>query len=323
MMSAVSRITNLEEFIKIKKDWNALLLASKQNTIFLTHEWLTSWWKAFSGKKTSVPMMADKEGLSFIASKEVTDYCDFVFKEDREQAFFEGILSFFRSNYPRKTQFKFINIPSSSPTLSYLSRLAPHFGISFSAEISEVCPSLELPDTYDKYVLGLRRKYRHELRRKLRRTESLEGLEFKKSTEISELQELIPRFIDLHKKSSLGKKRFWEKEGMADFFSDVIHRFSLNEWVEIISLYHKEELLAVLISFIYSDGVSFYNVAFNTKYAEYNPGVYLFNQALEDAILRKIKRADFLRGDEKYKYNFGAKGCKIYDSLLLVGDKKE
>ena len=89
------------------------------------------------------------------------------------------------------------------------------------------------------------------------------------------------------------------------------------------SLYHKAELLAVLISFIYSDGVSFYNVAFNTKYAMYNPGVYLFNQALKEAIARKMKRAHFLRGDEKYKYNFGAKECKIYDLLLLVGDAKE
>jgi CelD/BcsL family acetyltransferase involved in cellulose biosynthesis len=338
MMSNIKRITRLEEFSEIKKDWNKLLFSSKQNTIFLIHEWFASWWKAFSENRTlevlvikekdgslfgAAPMMSDENGLSFIASREVTDYCDFIFRDGRGEEFFKELLSHFCSNYTKGTQFRFVNIPSSSPSLSLLPRIAPSFDISVSLEISEVCPLVELPSTYEMYISGLKRKYRHELRRKLRRTESLGDLKIKKIIDTAELEEIIPQFIDLHRKSSVEKERFWENEGMTVFFTEVIFQFSLNKWVEMFCLYHKEELLAVLISFVFNDDISFYNVAFRSKYTAYNPGIYLFDQALKDAIAKGMKRADFLRGDEKYKYNFGAEECKIYDLLLLIGGSAE
>jgi CelD/BcsL family acetyltransferase involved in cellulose biosynthesis len=337
-MNNIKHITSFEQFLKIKKEWNELLFASSQNMIFLTHEWFSSWWKAFSGNRSmeilviqekdgtlfgAVPMMADEKGFFFIASQEVTDYCDLIFKEDREEEFFKELLAYLSSNYDRGTQFKFINIPSSSPTISYLKRMAPSYDISVSIEGSEVCPSLELPATYESYISGLNRKYRHELRRKLRRTESLGDLKIKKLIDTSDLEVIIPQFIDLHRKSSSEKNRFWEKKGMTAFFSEVILQFSLKKWVEILCLCYKEELLSVLISFVFDEDISFYNVAFHSEYASKNPGIYLFDKALKDAITQGKKRADFLRGDEKYKYNFGAKECKISDLLLIIGGSKE
>src|SRR5215469_8361832 len=37
-----------DEFLELEHDWNALLPRSEADTIFLTWEWLWSWWNAYA-----------------------------------------------------------------------------------------------------------------------------------------------------------------------------------------------------------------------------------------------------------------------------------
>ena len=48
----VERIRDLENLEKRRDIWNELLFSSEQNCIFLTHEWISSWWKCFSGESS-------------------------------------------------------------------------------------------------------------------------------------------------------------------------------------------------------------------------------------------------------------------------------
>src|SRR5215472_11459827 len=51
----VQRIDNLEQFLSMREEWNALLQSSKSNCVFLTHEWLSSWWKHLAdGRRLSI-----------------------------------------------------------------------------------------------------------------------------------------------------------------------------------------------------------------------------------------------------------------------------
>ena len=62
----------------------------------------------------------------------------------------------------------------------------------------------------------------------------------------------------------------------------------------------------------FNEEISFYNVAFDREYARYSPGIYLFHESIKRVFAKRIRKVDFLRGREKYKYYFGAKDCKIY-----------
>jgi CelD/BcsL family acetyltransferase involved in cellulose biosynthesis len=66
--------------------------------------------------------------------------------------------------------------------------------------------------------------------------------------------------------------------------------------------------------------VLFYNVAYDLDYAPFNPGFYLFHASIAEAISRGNTNIDFLRGREKYKFDFGAKECKIYSLILKQGE---
>jgi CelD/BcsL family acetyltransferase involved in cellulose biosynthesis len=254
-----------------------------------------------------------------MASQEVTDYCDFVTHRSGREDFFRSLLKSLQEDYSDLTRFEFINIKETSPTLRYMPKLASEYGFTCSQVESEVVLVLDLPSSYDAYISGLDRKKRHELLRKLRRIESIEGLEAKKITEPEELMAAIDSFIDMHRASSLEKKNFWRKEGMTEFFRETVYRFACCGWAELNCLLLKDSLVAALLNFIYQNEVLFYNVAYKSDFAHYSPGFCLFNSSIRDAIATNKTRADFLRGREKYKYDFGSKECRIYSLILTPG----
>lgn len=81
--------------------------------------------------------------------------------------------------------------------------------------------------------------------------------------------------------------------------------------------------MAALLNFSYSDQILFYNVAFNKDFSRYSPGLFLFNHCIKQAISKGKKKADFLRGREKYKYYFGAEDSKIFRLILTPGASEE
>jgi len=123
-------------------------------------------------------------------------------------------------------------------------------------------------------------------------------------------------FIGLHKEGSPSKEKFWGKRGMSDFFQEIASRLSLQRWVELYFMFYKDSIMAALLNFSYSDQLLFYNVAFYKDFARYSPGLFLFNHCLKQAISEGKKKADFLRGREKYKYYFGAEDSKIFRLIL-------
>ncbi len=334
----VDLITEFDRFLGLAEEWNAFLNVSGQDLVFLTHEWFSSWWEHLSGNNNLevllfkddqdhmigiAPLMTDGRSLRFMASHEVTDYCDFIFLQDKKEEFYKSLLRYFRENYLDQTHMEFINIRSSSPTCVLVPEMASKYGFSHSLRETEVTPVLSIPSTYKDYINGLKRKNRHELRRKLRRIEGLDGIKIKKITETRHLLPAIEGFISLHQKSGPEKLAFWTTEGMPDFFRKVVHRFSEKGWVEMDVLFFEDSIISALLSFLYGNEVLFYNVAYDLEYASFSPGFYLFHSSIVEAISRGKSHVDFLRGREKYKYDFGAKECKIYSLILKRGESSE
>jgi CelD/BcsL family acetyltransferase involved in cellulose biosynthesis len=327
----IEQIKSIHRFEEIRNAWNELLYSCEQNSIFLTHQWFYSWWRWFSkGKSLEIllfrnssgtpvgiaPLMRENDILSFMASREVTDYCDFIIGDGKEGEFFETLLDFFRSQYPGTHKIRLINFRQTSKTLLFLPQLAAKYDFSCTVSELEVAPALSLPASYEDFLAFLSRKNRHDLRRKLRRMEELEGVKTVKVVDAVGLQNSINSFIQLHRRSDTSKEEFWQAQGMADFFREIALQFSPQGWVELFLLVHNENIMAALLNFIYEDQILFYNVAYSKDYAWYSPGLLLFHQRLKEAIQEGKKEADFLRGREKYKYYFGAKESKIFDLTL-------
>ena len=327
----IERVTDYERFVRAEKEWNTLLSRSGQNSPFLTHQWFDAWWKNFgqdsmleivffrdsSDSLAGVaPMMVRNDVLQFLASQEVTDYCDFFSLRNERDEFYDNLWDHFRRNCSEYLRFEFINVPGFSPTISGLRDQADKSGMIFEARESEVTPNLILPGSYEEYTKSLGRKNRHELRRKIRKLDALESIRVEQITGTEDIRPAIEEFISLHKKSSRAKQKFWEKHGMSDFFVGLADLFSSENWVHLNMLYTEDKLIAALMNLSYGKKLFFYNIAYDREYSAYSPGFFLFDRSIRQAIASKIKRVDFLRGREKYKYFFGAKDSKIYNLKL-------
>jgi CelD/BcsL family acetyltransferase involved in cellulose biosynthesis len=323
----VERITSYTRFVETEKDWNSLLSRSSQNKPFLSHQWFDAWWKSFGkeseleilffwGKTDSLvgiaPLMVSGEALRFMASHEVTDYCDFISDSDSSKEFYSQLWDHLLAETSRYSFAELINIPEGSPTLSSLEGLSVGRDRKFEVCESEVVPVLSLPRSYNRYLQKLDRKNRHELRRKTRKWDSLADVRIERITDSEKQGYAIKEFVSLHKTSSPAKQQFWQKKGMDEFFDELVHLFSRENWSELLALYVEDRLIAALLSFSYELSVYFYNIAYDREYSAYSPGFYLFDHAIKQAIAEGKIIADFLRGREKYKYFFGAEESKIY-----------
>jgi CelD/BcsL family acetyltransferase involved in cellulose biosynthesis len=62
--------------------------------------------------------------------------------------------------------------------------------------------------------------------------------------------------------------------------------------------------------------VGVYNSGFHPERAPLAPGLVLLGHVLRDAIERGKRRFDFLRGEERYKYEFGPQPEDVYQVTL-------
>ena len=74
------------------------------------------------------------------------------------------------------------------------------------------------------------------------------------------------------------------------------------EFVEVLG-----EKAASLLNFDYGDSILVYNSGYDpVSYRSLSPGIVVTARCIETAIELGRKTFDFLRGDEEYKYRFGA-----------------
>src|SRR5262245_54937044 len=57
----IQLVRDLQEFSGLRDEWNDLLSLSSANTIFLTWEWLFSWWECYAGKDDALHIIVVRD----------------------------------------------------------------------------------------------------------------------------------------------------------------------------------------------------------------------------------------------------------------------
>lgn len=162
---------------------------------------------------------------------------------------------------------------------------------------------LDLPPTFDEWLMGIGKKERHEVRRKHRRFEA----EFGPASIVPGEGDTLATFCSMHRASE-GVKGSFMTDSMEQYFSDLME----NAGAVVHALVCEGRTLATAFGWETDDGYYFYNSAFDSAAAFASPGVVLFSSMIEAEILRGAKVFDFLKGDESYKFRHGAKARPLF-----------
>jgi CelD/BcsL family acetyltransferase involved in cellulose biosynthesis len=195
---------------------------------------------------------------------------------------------------------------------------APGEGWRVIREQEDVCPVVTLPAGVDfqGYLHTLGKKTRHEIRRKLRRAEAAGPVEFVEATEpLTELD----AFVDLH-------QRRWGAAGLfpptpggdssRTFLRRLFEEFGPDGPVRLSFLSVGGRRIAAGIHLDDGRSIAYYNAGIDREARDLSPGIVMVAKLIELAIALGRQRVDFLRGDEPYKYQWGASDEPIHRILV-------
>jgi CelD/BcsL family acetyltransferase involved in cellulose biosynthesis len=309
--------------------WSGLHARSRLRSPFLTWAWQTEWARAFAeGRALEIWRVEDSDGLvavlplrerapglrQLVGGADVSDYLDLLAVDGREEEAWTALLG---ARAAAPATWELHAVPASSPTVAALPMLATAFGLRATAAVEERCPVLTLPASWEAYLEALTGKQRHELTRKMRRLhrEAPEARVTAASTWV-QIEPRLGDFLDLHRRARAGKARFMDAR-MEAFFRRVMALLADLGQVRLWMLDSAAGPLATFLVLEWDGTVGVYNSGFHPERASLSPGLVLLGHMIRDAIERGRRRFDFLRGEERYKYDFGPTPEDVYQVMIV------
>ena len=211
--------------------------------------------------------------------------------------------------------------PAADALAAALEATARTEGWHVVREPEDVCPVLDLPAglDFESYLGTLDKKERHEVRRKLRRAEAAGELRLDRSAQpLADLD----AFIELHQGRWGDEGLFPATPGGAQsraFFAGLFERCGADGSLALHFLTVGGRRIAAGVWFDDGRTLFFYNAGTDPNARELSPGVLLVALSIQAALAAGRTRFDFLRGDEPYKYEWGAVDQPIQRLLVVRG----
>lgn len=169
-----------------------------------------------------------------------------------------------------------------------------------------VCPALSLAEGFDAYLSALPGRQRQELQRKPRKLQRDLGEIELHEVSPEEYPARLDAFIQMASESHPDKAAFFSRPGMEAFFGKLGDEFVGDRTLRLHELTVGGLPAASTLSFVHNGVWGLYNSAYAPNLDGYGPGVVLITMLIEQAAEENCHTFDLLRGDEAYKYRFGA-----------------
>lgn len=330
----VTAYNDVSLFDALRPEWNDLVCRSRANQVFNTWEWQSTWWKVYQPGDLWVLACRDEAGtllglapwcirrqadgkrvVAAIGCREVTDYIDIIVDRDQPEAVAECLVAYAVSHAEQFDELELCNLSEQSVSYQLLPRLLEQRGFAATITHEDVCPVIALPGTWDEYLALLDKKQRHEIRRKLRRSQGVsEPLDWYIVGPAHDLQVEINGFLDLMAASSPDKARFLEDGKNAAFFRAMIPALFAAGWLQLAFLTVDGKAVAAYLNFDYEGHILVYNSGLSpVDYGHLSPGIVLLSYLIRHAIETGHTLFDFLQGDEIYKYRMGGQDTHVYN----------
>ena len=326
----INVIRTLEEMNSLQGEWNALVKQGASDVPFLRHEYLSTWWQTLGGGEWNEadlfvvtgrladgslagiaplffsPNLSGEPALLLLGSIEISDYLDLIVPTQHISTFVNDLFTYLAGvNSPAWKVLDWYNFIDSSPTLPALQEAAARSGWTYTQEPLQHCPYIPIPGDWETYLASIDKKQRHEIRRKMRRAETeFEPTHWYIVQDEAGIVSGIEDFMSMMAQDP-AKNNFLTEAMRTQFRRSALAAFRAG-WLQLSFLEIGGEKAAGYLNFDYNNNLWIYNSALNFAYREYSPGWVLLGYLLQWANENKRQHFDFMRGDEDYKYRFGA-----------------
>jgi len=328
-------IKTIEDFERIKENWDAVYSADPHTTFFVSWPWMLGWIKAWTGFTTE-EVSHDWEivGITPDAHSPYVAFMPICTTTLKETGFALsrnlGIKTIYIGGYPWSDHTGFICQPE------YVERAVPLFATHLQRHmqwdifdirnifdprcdlllkcfngkkymVKEVegypCPYIVLPDNWETYLQQyLGASTRRSLKYDTRKIQSLSEFHIT-HVNAENLESQIETLLTLYQ-TRWGQKTEPELNRFRLLFKTCFEHNSL--WLDILW----DGSVAIAGFAVYLDhkikSFTTYTIASNKKYAKWSPGAVMVGYSIRYAIENGFRIFDLGTGDEGYKYSFGS-----------------
>jgi CelD/BcsL family acetyltransferase involved in cellulose biosynthesis len=318
-----------ESFESLASFWLNPASSLEWNCFFVLPAWLKAWWVHFGDGFTPclcsirqedvpigiAPLMRRGDRMSFMGGPEVCDYLDFIVTPGKEAEFFGHLIEHLRQGGVTHLDLGPVRMDSS--VLATFSPVAKALGCGFLCRQEDVSLELELPATWEEFLLRLTGKERHEVRRKLRRLEDAVDIQFRLLEEAQEITKAIDLFFTLFRMSRPEKAAFMTSR-MSAFFRSLAAAMAGLNLLKLSFLDLDGAPGAAVLCFDYQSTVYLYNSGYDPQFRPLSAGLLCKVLSIRESIQRRRSKYDFLKGAETYKYRLGGRVVPLFRCLVEI-----
>jgi CelD/BcsL family acetyltransferase involved in cellulose biosynthesis len=322
-------ICSEEVFAGLRDEWNELLSASACDGVFLTWEWLHTWWRHLKGERALflvavrsggrlvalAPLAVRPGGLRSIPPLRClemlgsgvagSDHLDVLVRRGWEP---ESRLALAAALTGAAEVLALARMRGGPTEGAALAASLEWLGWSVRQTEAEVCPFIAQPaGGFAAYLTGLGAEHRYAFRRKLQALRR-RGARLEAVTDEALRSAGLQSLIDLHDQR-------WRGRGASEAFNTAPLRAFHEEftalalargWLRLFSLQVEGAPVAALYGLRYGPVFSFYQSGFDPRWAKSSVGLVTLGLAIEAAFDEGAAEFDLLHGEESYKFHWAS-----------------
>jgi len=326
----IVEIRDAEQLAAMAGEWNDLLRRTANNHVFLTHEWITTWWEVYGAESELLVLLAREDGnvigiaplyitqagrAKFCPRTEVrflgghpipADFVDFIIPEDRKSDILPVFLDYLSANAAwHMLVLKSLNADTAH--LDVFRAWCERSGARMCACQEHPCPVLDVPGTMDDVLKNMDRKFRKNVKNgSVKRLEEAHEVQFMPNAPEGRVDEYVDTLGRLH----MDRWATVDVEGQFTdertvFYRRLAHVMQERGWLRLSALDVDGQVVTMLYGIAYGEAFYALQLGCGPEGRDLRAGNVIFYKVLE-TLAGNATVFHFLRGEETYKYKWGA-----------------
>ena len=345
-MMTVTRIA-VSDFRSIAEEWDAFLEASTNNTIFLTYEWLISWWDAFGTESRSFYFLVVRNTANGIVGafplqvvtlrvglclplkllvflgrgwhdSKVVDYTTFMMPPvlpGFESQVYGAVAAYLVVHGDEWDLCALANLLSRHPTTPILeSELKTRFKTKRLKQEDNYV--INLSATYEDFLKSLSQNQRRQLTMRAKRIQKDYDAKFTLITREDQIEDYLRDYYLL-----VNERHQWKPNRSQEvFMGHLCRNLARRGWLRSYLLVLNGAPAVTQFGFAYGRKYYLYKAAFSPTFAASSPGTALSAFALRNEIEQGSTEFDFLVGYYDYK-QYWSNEVRDMDYLMVFSQR--
>ena len=326
-----SGVCDIESATRLVAEWNSLWNTCPQATVFQAPEWILGSWRHFSPHDPRILVLA-RAGDALVAvvplryygqtvrfeGLDVSDYCDFLTLPELRTAIVPRLLQFLSKLNVQSCEFERMEQPAS------ILDIALPRGPFARVEEQDTCPFLPLAANCSAFEASVPLRFTKRVRQTQRVASRAFDVKLHRAASAERSHIHLERLFSLHASR-------WRQRGETGVLSDPqVRRFHhevapallTRGRLWLLELTFDDIPVASTLALPCHKRILYYLGGYAPEYARYSPGRLILAELVRLALNEGFREIDFLRGVERYKYDWGAHNRSTYRAQIDFGATK-